>query len=86
MAGTELHPDSPFDPHRESNIMITLTESDLSNTITMSKELLEAKLFRYLRRQRFYRLRGLVQRNEPMLIDAFDLDTQITTTLCLEKR
>ncbi|KAJ4868931.1 DNA-binding pseudobarrel domain protein [Raphanus sativus] len=84
MAGTELFPDAPFDPKSERNIFITLTESDigLSNTITMSKELLEANVFMYLPSKD---ITGLIQHNEPTLLDVFDYDTKITTTLTIRK-
>ncbi|KAG5398711.1 hypothetical protein IGI04_020525 [Brassica rapa subsp. trilocularis] len=84
MAGTDLYPDAPFDPKSERNIFITLTESEigLSNTITMSKELLEANIFIYLPRKD---VTGLKQNNEPILLDVFDYDTKITTTHIIRK-
>ncbi|KAF8087479.1 hypothetical protein N665_0584s0013 [Sinapis alba] len=84
MAGTELYRDAPFVPKSERNIFITLTESDigLSNTITMSKELLEANVFMYLPSKD---ITGLIQNNEPLLLDVFDYDTNITTTLTIRK-
>nr|VDC61711.1 unnamed protein product [Brassica rapa] len=68
MAGTDLYPDAPFDPKSERNIFITLTESEigLSNTITMSKELLEANVFIYLPSKD---VTGLIQHNEAILMD-----------------
>ena len=84
MAGTDLYPDAPFDPKSERNIFITLTESEigLSNTITMSKELLEANVFIYLPRKD---VTGLIQHNEAILMDVFDYDTKITTTHIIRK-
>ncbi|KAG5398710.1 hypothetical protein IGI04_020524 [Brassica rapa subsp. trilocularis] len=84
MAGTDLYPDAPFDPKSERNIFITLKESEigLSNTITMSKELLEANIFIYLPRKD---VTGLIQNNEPILLDVFDYDTKITTTHIIRK-
>ncbi|KAF8087478.1 hypothetical protein N665_0584s0012 [Sinapis alba] len=84
MAGTELYRDAPFIPKSERNIFITLTESDigLSNTITMSKELLEANVFMYLPSKD---ITGLINNNEPLLLDVFDYDTNITTTLTIRK-
>lgn len=85
MAGTELFPDTPFDPNSPWNILITLTLSDTNlsnNTITMSKELLEAKLFPFLCRAH---LVGLLQKNEPAIMDFFDYDAKIATTLTIRK-
>lgn len=84
MAGTELYPDSPFDKKSKRNIFITLTESEIgiSNTIKMSKELLEANVFDNLPRNDII---GLIHYNEPTIVDFFDYDAKITTTLTIKK-
>ncbi|KAF8087480.1 hypothetical protein N665_0584s0014 [Sinapis alba] len=84
MAGTDLYRDAPFVPKSEKDIFIILKESDigLSNTITMSKELLEANIFMYLPSKD---ITGLIQKNDSLLLDVFDCDTNITTTLTIRK-
>ncbi|CAH8297006.1 unnamed protein product [Eruca vesicaria subsp. sativa] len=84
MAGTELYPDAPFDPKSEKNIFITLTESEIdpSNTIMMSKEILESNVFIHLPSED---ITGLIQHNKPMLLDVYDYDKQITTTHIITK-
>ncbi|ESQ38190.1 hypothetical protein EUTSA_v10029127mg [Eutrema salsugineum] len=84
MARTKPCPDKPFDPNNQFNILITLKESDTgsSNTITMSKELVEANLFPWWSK---HLCAKLSQHKSVELVDLFEYESKITTTLIMRK-
>lgn len=84
MARTEVCRDKPFDPSHPLNILIKLKPSDtgLSKTLTMPKELVEANLFPWLGQHRSVRLS---QPNWVEFVDLYEYDSKITTTLTMKK-
>lgn len=85
MAGRRYFPDQPYEEHNPFNIMITLSpfDIDLSDTIMMPKELLEANLFRFMEISILVEL--LQVPNKPKMIEVFDIDTKITTFLTIKE-
>ncbi|CAH8264190.1 unnamed protein product [Arabidopsis lyrata] len=84
MARTELCRDKPFDPSHPLNIRVKLKASDtgLSNTLTMPKELVEKNLFPWFSKHRCVKLS---QHDSVQLVDLFEYDSKITTTLTMKK-
>ncbi|ESQ38189.1 hypothetical protein EUTSA_v10029394mg [Eutrema salsugineum] len=84
MAKSKLCRDTPFDPKNKMNILIKLKESDTgsSNTITMSKELVEAKIFPWWST---HRCAKLSRHKSVEMVDLFEYDSKITTTLTMKK-
>ncbi|KAL9842475.1 putative transcription factor B3-Domain family [Arabidopsis thaliana] len=84
MARTELCHDKPFDPSHSLNILIKLKASDtgLSNTLTMPKEFVEKNLFPWFSKHRRVKLS---QHDSVQLLDLYEYDSKITTTLIMKK-
>lgn len=76
MARTELCRDKPFDPSHPLNILVKLKASDtgLSNTLTMPKELVEKNLFPWFSKHRCVKLS---QHDSVQLVDLFEYDSKI---------
>ncbi|KAG7557575.1 DNA-binding pseudobarrel domain superfamily [Arabidopsis suecica] len=85
MAGNRYFEDQPYEVANPFNIMITLSpfDIDLSTTLLMPKTLLEANLFRFMDISFLVEL--LQVRNNPRMIEFFDIDTKITTFLTMKE-
>lgn len=77
--------DVPFNPNNKWNMLITLTTSDINSddgTITIPKELVETKILPWWNKDHCARL---LEHNSHELVDLFEYETKITTTVFMKK-